>query len=116
MSQNLSLWPVARFSLTPLCASGSLPRGRRINTKSRILSELVSCSQAYSVRTSMTVFSSPCNALLIEACYTDEYKVIHEESLLIVRERRTGMKVLLLQKGNLLPSSLYLTKRNSKAS
>jgi hypothetical protein len=62
----------------------------------------------------MSVFSSPCNALLIEACYTDEYKVIHEESLLIVRERRTGMKVLLLQKGNLLPPSLYLTKRNSK--
>ena len=26
------------------------------------------------------------------------------------------MKVLLLQKGNLLPPSLYLTKRNSKAS
>ena len=25
----------------------------------------------------MSVFSSPCNALLIEACYTDEYKVIH---------------------------------------
>lgn len=63
----------------------------------------------------MSVFSSPCNALLIEACYTDEYKVIHEELLLIVRERRTGMKVLLLQKGNLLPPSLYLTKRNSKA-
>jgi hypothetical protein len=64
----------------------------------------------------MSVFSSSCNALLIEACYTDEYKVIHEESLLIVRERRTGMKVLLLQKGNLLPPSLYLTKRNSKTS
>lgn len=47
----------------------------------------------------MSVFSSSCNALLIEVCYTDEYKVIHEESLLIVRERRMGMKVLPLQKG-----------------
>jgi hypothetical protein len=64
----------------------------------------------------MSDFSCACNALLIASCYTDEYKVIHEESLLIVRERRTGMKVPLLQKGNLLPPSLYLTKRNSKAS
>ena len=62
----------------------------------------------------MSVFSSPCNALLIEACYTDEYKVIHEESLLIVRERRKGMEVLLLQKGNLLPLSLYLTKETAE--
>ena len=28
----------------------------------------------------MSVFSSPCNALLIESCYTDEYKVIQAES------------------------------------
>jgi hypothetical protein len=64
----------------------------------------------------MNDFSCVCNALLIESCYTHEYKVIQEESLLIVRERKTGMKVLLLHKGNLLPPSLSLTTRNSKAS
>jgi hypothetical protein len=51
----------------------------------------------------MRVFSSSCNALLIESCYTTEHKVIPEESLLIIRDRRTSMKVLLLQKANLLP-------------
>lgn len=35
MSQNLWLWPVARFSRTPSCASGPLPMGRMINTKSK---------------------------------------------------------------------------------
>jgi hypothetical protein len=62
----------------------------------------------------MSVFSSPSNALLIESCYTNAHKVIKDESLLSARERRTSMKVLLLQKANLLP--LFLSTRNSIAS
>ncbi len=79
------------------------------------ISELVSCSHACSARKEMSDFSCACNALLIESCYTNEHKVIHEESLLIVRGRRTNMKVPLLQKGNLLSPSFYLTTRNRTA-
>ncbi len=64
----------------------------------REISELVSCSPACCARKEMSDFSCVCNGLLIESCYTHEYKVIHEESLLIVREKRTNMKVPLLQK------------------
>jgi hypothetical protein len=60
----------------------------------------------------MSDFSCACNALLIESCYTDECEVIQEESLLTVRERRTSMKVPLLQKGNLLAP--FLTSHKEK--
>ena len=40
------------------------------------ISELVSCSPAWSASKEMNDFLFVCNALLIESCYTNEHKVI----------------------------------------